>query len=66
MYHKDIAKVVVGGSAVECINHIWLASSNLLPLHFLGITLTPAYNNFVIILWVMVCAFSIYYAWIKK
>jgi hypothetical protein len=65
-YTKDIAKVLSGVAFIEIINHAILAANTLLPVHFFGLIITPAYNLGLLLSWVVIGAFSVYYAWIKK
>lgn len=65
-YTKDIAKVLTGAALIEILSHTSLAMANILPMHFFGITITSTYNIVLLFSWIVVGAFSVYYAWFKK
>lgn len=66
MHKKDLAKFFSGIAVAKVGFHGALAMSNVLPLQLLGFTITPNYNFWIIIFWVVAAAFLIHYAWFKK
>ena len=64
-YTKDFAKVLTGAALAEILNHTYLMTT-ILPTNFFGMTITPTYNLTLLFSWIVVGAFSAYYAWFKK
>ena len=66
MNKKELAKFFSGVAVNEAIGHTVLAMGGLFPLTIFGLTVTPAYNSFIIFAWTAAAAFLIHYAWFKK
>ena len=67
---REIAKFLSGYAATEAIGHWWMGTStsgrHLLPMDVGWFTFTPAMNLFAMIIWPLVLAALVYYAWIRK
>lgn len=64
---KELSKFISGAAAIEIINHLYLAISNVLPLRILGIFVISKTINLVILAaWFFVFVASVYYSWIKN
>lgn len=66
MNRKEFAKLASGFAAHEALSHTLLSGSGLLPLTVFGITVTPAYNSAIILMWWIVTMALIWYAWLRK
>lgn len=62
---KDVAKFLSGVSAVELLNHAYLAISNVLPINFC-MNISKATNFVILAGWIILFGVISYYAWIKK
>ena len=65
---REIAKALSGYAAAETIGHWWMGiwGRHLLPLDMGWFTFTPALNTFAMIIWPLVLAALVYYAWFHK
>lgn len=63
---KELAKFLAGVVTWDCLIHIYLAQSRLLPLKIWEFTLTPMGNMVGIVVGAALAAWLIYYAWYKK
>ena len=65
---REIAKFLSGYAATEAIGHWWMGTwgRHLLPMDVGWFTFTPAVNLFAMIIWPLVLAALVYYAWIRK
>ena len=65
-YTKDIAKVLTGAALVEILNRTVLTMANTPHMSLFGMIITPTYNLVILFGWIIIGAFSAYYAWFKK
>jgi len=63
---KDAAKFISGAAAMETINHLVLATTDLLPMSFYGIEISPQINLVILVAWIGVFIATFYYGFSKK
>lgn len=70
MFHatREIAKALSGYAGAETIGHWWMGiwGRHLLPMDVGWFTFTPALNTFAMIVWPLVLAALVYFAWFYK
>ncbi len=63
---KEISKFLAGFFFEGLWGHIWLASSGLLPIKTLGITVNSTVNSFAIVFHSVITFLLVYFAWFQK
>ena len=62
---KEFAKFFAGVASLETVLHWTLGFAGEFPITVAGFTLTPATNTAGMVVWPVVAALLVYYAWVR-
>jgi hypothetical protein len=64
---REIAKFLAGYAGAETIGHwaMWIWGQHLLPIDLGWFKFTAGLNNFAMIVWPVILAALVYYAWVR-
>lgn len=62
---KEVAKFSAGVASLETVLHWTLGLAGELPITVAGVSLTPAINTAGMVVWPVVAALLVYYAWVR-